>query len=467
MVLAALAGLAGVLGRLGLRSRVVAGVALGALVLLLYGESRQPDITARYLPGLLLGLIALILALLLLRPLVRRLYAAGGVALTAREEQILCGIFLFGAAAHLAGVVFPNFQAHDMTFQVHRVEDILRGNFLLAVVSSEWGYRRTPYPPALYILLAPFAALSRGLARDDALPLRLIPPIIDATSVFLIFYLLRRCKLPDPAPLLAAFCYTLVPATYQLLWWGFFPNLFGQWATLAVVTLAIAHYADLARPKFFAALVALLALALLSHPGTFVLTIALIPILALALALTTGRENGRRGAVALVAALAFAGALVYLLYYRHFTDLVAGQVRDWLAGTTDATTADDRGWEDDYIRLRVFAFPFVLYFAAAWVAGIRLAFARGLARALGWLLIAILVTASIFGAVHVATGVWVRYFVFVSPALAIGAGLALAWATTRGRWGQALAGLALAYGTCASLIFWLSVTIGGQRSPYP
>src|SRR5262249_5110601 len=172
------------------------------------------------------------------------------------------------------------------------------------------------------------------------------------------------------------------------------------------LTLAIAHYADLARPRFFAALVVLLALALLSHPGTFVLTIALVPILAFALALTTGRENGRRGAVALVAALALGGVLVYLFYYRPFTDLVAGQVRDWLAGTSDTGTPGDRGWEDDYIRLRLFAFPFVLYFAAAWVAGIRLAFGRGLARALGWLQIATLLTAGIFGAVHVATGVW-------------------------------------------------------------
>lgn len=468
IVLAALGGLAGVLGRLGLRSRLVAGVTLIALGLLLVGQLRQPDVTARYLPGLLLGLIVLIASLLLLRPLVRRLYAAGDVTMTTREEQILCGIFLFGAAAHLAGVVFPNFQAHDMTFQVHRVEDILRGNFLLSVISSEWGYRRTPYPPALYILVAPFAALTKGLTGDIALPLRLLPPIIDATSVFLIFYLLRRCKVPDPAPLLAAFCYTLVPATYQLLWWGFFSNLFGQWATLAVLTLAVAHYADLARPKYFAALVVLMALALLSHPGTFVLTVVLIPLLALALAVTIGRESGRRGALALIVALAVSGALVYLLYYRHFTDLVTGQLRDLFAGTGDTATApDERGWEDDYIRNRLYTLPFALYFVAAWVAGIRLAFQRGWERALGWAVIATLLTATLFGAVHVVVGVWVRYFVFAAPALAIGVGLVIAWLAARGRWGQGLAFLALAYCTGASLLFWYGVTIGGLRSPYP
>jgi len=198
------------------------------------------------------------------------------------------------------------------------------------VISSEWGYQRTPYPPALYMLMAPFAAVTDALYGDTSLPLRLLPPIIDATSPFLICYLLRRCRLPDPAPLIAAFCYTLAPATYQLLWWGFYSNLFGQWATLAVLTLAIAHYADLVRPKVFALLVALLGLALLSHPGTFVLTVAMIPILALALALN--RRDDRRGAIALLAALAVVGAVVYALYYVHFTGLVLGEVRNTSTG---------------------------------------------------------------------------------------------------------------------------------------
>jgi hypothetical protein len=316
-LLSLLVGLGGLLGYLGLGARPAAATMIAALGGILAGQILQPAISARFFANLLFVLIVLIVATLALRPLVRRLFAAGGVALRPREEGVLCGIFFFGAACHLAGVFFPGFGAHDLVFQTHRVEDILSGKFLLSTISSEWGYRRTPYPPALYILLAPLSALSNAIVRDTSLPLRIFPPLLDATSVFPIFYLLRRCRVPDPAPMLAAICYTLVPATFQLLWWGFYSNLFGQWATLVVLTIAVAHYADLARPKFFAALVVLLALALLSHPGTFVLTLAAIPLLALLLFWVAGREN-RRGALALLAALAIAGLIVFLLYYRHF-----------------------------------------------------------------------------------------------------------------------------------------------------
>ncbi len=408
--------------------------------------------------GLLLVAATLFVALLGLRPLVRRLFAAGGVALAPREEQWLLGVFLFGAAVHLAGVFYPGFLAHDMGFQVNRQTEVLQGDLLLSAISGEWGNRRTPYPPALYVLLAPFA----GLVGDPSLALRLLPPLIDASSVFLIFYLLRRVGLPDPAPMLAAFCYTLVPATFQLLWWGFFPNLFGQWATLLTVTLAVAHREALHRPRLFGALVVALCLTLLSHPGTFVLTLALIPLLAAVLAVVD--PTNRRGAAMLLAAFGISLLVVYALYYRHFADLLLDQLRAGFTADASAGTADERGWEPAYIRLRVFAFPFLLYFAAAWVAGIRLALAR---HVLGWTLLAILTTALVFAAVHVALGVWVRYFVFVSPALAIGMGLALAWVLRRGTLGRVTAYAVLSYCVAASGFFWITVAVLGRRSPYP
>ncbi len=111
--------------------------------------------------------------------------------------------------------------------------------------------------------------------------------------------------------------------------------------------------------------------------------------------------------------------------------------------------------------------PFALYFVATCVTGVRLLFTHGRERALGWLITAIVVTASIFAIVHVTTGLWVRYFVFLTPALAIGLGVGLAWLVTRGRWARGLVWLTLAYCTVSSLVFWFSVTATGSRSPYP
>ena len=97
-------------------------------------------------------------------------------------------------------------------------------------------------------------------------------------------------------------------------------------------------------------------------------------------------------------------------------------------------------------RQRVVALPFALYFAAAWVAGVALV--RSGQRRVGWLLLTILATATLLAVVHVLVGV-------------------VAWLVRRGRRGRGLAYAALGYGTAASLLFWLTITVGGQRSPYP
>ena len=207
-----------------------------------------------------------------------------------------------------------------------------------------------------------------------------------------------------------------------------------------------------------------MSLALLSHPGTFVLTIAAVPLLAVALFFTAGRDGDRRGSFAIVGALGIAGLVVFALYYRHFVGLVGAQARELLAGT-DAPT--ERGWEAAYIGNRLFVLPFAAYFVVVCATGISLLFSRGRERVIGWLMASIVLTTALFAAIHVLVGVWVRYFVFLAPALAIGLGLGIAWLAVRGRWGRVLATIALAYCAVTSIVFWFTVTAAGGRSPYP
>ena len=457
-VVALLGGLAALLARLGVGARPVAGiVAVGALALLA-GMATLPDLIAFYVPHLLLIVAILYGTLLVLRPLFRRICAAGGVALSVRDEQILLGIVAFGAGFHLVGVFFPDFRAHDLIFQANRMRDILAGRFLLTSLVDQEGVRPTPYPPAVYILLAPLAKVFGG----PELMLRLWMPIIDATSALVVFYLLRRCRVPDPAPLLAAFFTTILAVASQLLWWGFFSNQFGQWATLLVLALVVGHWGEFDRWKLFALLVPILALPLLSHPSAFVMECAFVPLLAAGLAL--GTRQWRQGGLVLLA-FGLALLLAYLLYYRHFTLLAIDYART-LGGDDAVRTADDApGWEWNYIRLRVFSLPLGLYILAA--LGATVALLRERSRALGWGLLATLATFALFAAVHVFSGLWVRYFVFLGPALAIGAGIVVARLLGLGRWGRGLAYLALASGTLVSLLSWFAITIGGGRPIYP
>src|SRR5262245_43041102 len=111
LVLLLLVVLAALLARLGVDRRLLAGVLAGALVGIALGQLLRPDYTALFLRALLIVAPILVLTLLGLRPLVRRLFAAGDVALSPRHEQILLGIVIFGAAYHLAGMVFPGFRS--------------------------------------------------------------------------------------------------------------------------------------------------------------------------------------------------------------------------------------------------------------------------------------------------------------------------------------------------------------------
>jgi hypothetical protein len=453
-----LGGLAGLLARLGVGLRVVAATVGAAALGVLLGTAILPDVTAFYVPHLLAIVAILAGVVIVLRPLFRRICAAGGVALSAREEQILFGIVVFGAGFHLAGVFYPDFRAHDLIFQANRMRDILAGRFLLVSLVDQEGVRPTPYSPAVYILLAPLAKFFGG----PELMLRLWMPIVDATSALLVFYLLRRCRVPDPAPLLAAFFTTILAVASQMLWWGFFSNQFGQWATLLVLTVVIGHWGELGGRRLFALLVPLLALPLLSHPSSFVMLCGLVPLLALAL--TFGTREWRQGGI-LLAAFALALLLAYLVYYRHFTVLALDYARNLLGDDAVRTAEEAPGWEWNYIRWRVFSLPLGLYVLAAFVSPILLL--RERQRALGWGVLAVLATFVVFAAVHVASGLWVRYFVFLGPALAIGAGLAVAALWRQGRVGRGVAYAALAYGTVTGMALWFTISIGGGRPIYP
>ena len=247
-----------------------------------------------------------------------------------------------------------------------------------------------------------------------------------------------------------------------MLWWGFFSNQFGQWATLLALTVIIGHWGELGHGRLFALLVPVLALPLLSHPSAFVILCRLVPLLAVALAL--GTREWRQGGLVLLA-FGLALLLAYLVYYRHFTLLALDYARN-LSGDDAVRTADDApGWEWNYIRLRIFSLPLGLYFLAAITTPFVLL--RERQRTLGWGLLAVIATFVVFAAVHVVSGLWVRYFVFLGPALAIGAGVAVAWLLRHGRWGRGVAYAALAYGTVTSLVLWFTISIGGGRSIYP
>jgi len=69
-------------------------------------------------------------------------------------------------------------------------------------------------------------------------------------------------------------------------------------------------------------------------------------------------------------------------------------------------------------------------------------------------LLAWFVSAALFVAIAQFAGIYVRYNVFVLPALSIGVGLGCAWLARRGVWGVVAVALYLAYVLWVGLSFW-------------
>ncbi|MGI8586063.1 MAG: hypothetical protein ACR2M0_00005, partial [Chloroflexia bacterium] len=265
--------------------------------------------------------------LLLLGPLWRALYRAGGIVWPELDQRWLLAIFAAAFVARLAGQLHPQAVVIDLVFHQHQLEKVLAGNLLFTIPSDEWGGKQTFYLPTPYVLMLPL----QWLLNDKLLTIRVFGVLLDTLSVFLVYYLARRAFGDGRGGLLAAGLLVTFPLATLPFSWGITANLFGQFTGLAAVAVAVGLYDRLARPGPWLLLTALLCLALLSHPGSVQLTGLLFGGL-LAVWLVGGQPSvvSRRWSVlggrvtkswlALLASLVGAIGIAWFGYYSHFAE---------------------------------------------------------------------------------------------------------------------------------------------------
>ncbi|HMA37245.1 MAG TPA: hypothetical protein VKY74_22510, partial [Chloroflexia bacterium] len=225
------------------------------------------------IPGTLVGvLLAAGGGLLLLGPLWRLLYRAGGIPWPEPDQRWLLGIYAAAFVARLAGQLHPQTVVIDLIFHQHRLEQVLGGQLLFTIKSDEWGGRETFYLPTPYLFMRPL----QWLLNDELLTIRVFTVALDTLGVFLVYYLARRAFADGRAGLLAAGLQVTLPLAVLPFSWGITANLFGQFAGLAAVTLAVGCFDRLTRPGPWLLLVAVLTAAFLSHPGSVQLSGLLI-----------------------------------------------------------------------------------------------------------------------------------------------------------------------------------------------
>ena len=163
-------------------------------------------------------------------------------------------------------------------------------------------------------MLAPFRAVFGGRLAL----LKVAGILLDTSSALLVAYIARRLLGRGQVAGLAALLYLTMPQSYIIFSWGIVANIFGQWLLLLVLALVVSPASPLERWRTWLVAAGLLIPATLAHPGTVLLTAALLGAFLLTVLLAPLASWSRQAVWRWVGAGLVAAALAALLYYGHF-----------------------------------------------------------------------------------------------------------------------------------------------------
>jgi hypothetical protein len=293
----------------------------------------------------------LALALLLagaLRPAISALHRRLNGPIAPQSWRWLLLIALLVFTTRYGGKIYPDSMPGDIGFHANRYADVVRGNVLLLSRNRGVDF---PYPPALYLLLAPLTLLGSDRGRL----LQLTSALFDALSPLLIYAIATRSTLRATGQrsaqrdasfaTLAAALYAFTAAGYLTTWWNFSTHIFAQFAHLLLITAIVLLWRPsqgerpIAGPAALplaisswwsvAALVVLQLLVYLGHFG-FWINMSLLGAGALLLALR-GRASWPAFRPALIS-FVMAQLLAVLFFYSGYSGLFLSQARATATG---------------------------------------------------------------------------------------------------------------------------------------
>ena len=376
--------------------------------------------------------------------LVPRLYRLGGLTIPRADLNPVLIVFLIALLLKAGGTFYPQFISSDLLYHQHRWERVLTGNLFFLTSSPEFGNLDIPLAPGYYVFLSPL----NTLFQERYLILKFASVFFDTTCVFFLAYLAFKFARSARVAWIAALVYTVTPITFLMLSAGNLPNIFSQWLLLALVVVVLGGYDHLTDRRVWLLVVFLYILAGVSHIGNLIVMTTLLTTFAVVLWVSPIDTATRLKARALLLTVLVGGTLTFLLYYIDFVVLLWNEFVGLLQKKFGG-------------GLRVAG---TLNFAKVPVAVSNAVIAGGLlGTAVTWreqpgllkrALLAWFLSAALFVAIAQFAGIYVRYNVFVLPALSIGMGLGCAWLARRGVWGYVVVALYLAYVIWVGLSFW-------------
>ena len=483
LLLAVLAVYLGAVG-LGVAPRGAALVGAGVSLLWAAALAGAHMETAFAAPRLLPVLWGTLAATLLARGGVGWLFRRAGVEPGRRAWWALGAAFAASALVKAGGLFHPAFLLMDHAARLHQLDKFGRNplgflqTYLAAPPDMGLGGQldlgtAIPYSPFFYIVFSPLNVLVPDeTQRLDALNLLLA--LLEASSVFALYYVLRRGWRDGPAAVCAALVFVSIPLTNLLFSDGGYPSILAQWLLVMTTAALAAAYPRLGRPLVLGPLALLLAAALVSHTSITLLLSVLLAGFVLLVALF---DRPRFGPVALWSGLGLAGA--FFSYYVFSLPVIFGQIlpavlaRLRVAGSVGQDPAKLGApllhgfWPQIAAHFQIWPLALGLAgFAARGLEGTE--WRRPLARSRpaqattpvvrrgltlwfgAWLL-----SFALFSLIDLRINLLQKHMLFALPLLALLSGLSLGPLWRRGRAGRLLVGLLLAVLAWASLQAWL------------
>jgi hypothetical protein len=374
-----------------------------------------------------------------------------GLILPVWQVGGLVGLFVLAFVVRYGVMVYPQFLSSDLGFHVHRLEYVLNGNFFFSAQLPSGA--DAPYPPAYYILLAPFA----WVVQDRSLLLRFVSSLLEASGVFVIFYLLRKLRGDGFAGIVGGIVYAFSPIAFLTFSAGNYTNIFGQYVSLLLfAALALMVQARRITLAAFAGVTLLVLLTFTSHYGMLLAAFGAVGVLVVYVAILAPRAL-KRNAALLALSLVIALAIAYALYYSHFNDLILAQISAVSPGA-----ASGGGHVLDLQTLlsgaraiaRLTKNYLGLLPAVAGLVGLVVIGQRENRDGLFLVLLAWFTAAAVFAVFGQVVDLTVRYHYFVVPAVAIGAGSFFSLLWRRGWAGLLFVSLSLVFFAWQGLSVW-------------
>lgn len=435
-------------------------------------------------PSAATGVAAALLLAGWLRPPLAQLYRRAGPPAAAGAWRWLVLFAMLVLALRYGGKIYPDSMPGDIGFHANRYDALVRGSVLQLSLNRGVAF---PYPPALYLLLAPFSLL--GLPQR--ILLQLGGALLDALSPLLVYAIGAAIRRGAPArpgfdpPLVAAAIYAFSAAGFMTTWWNFSTHIFAQFAHLLLIVALVLIWratsdgrASLVEHRSATLiLVVLQSLVYLGHFG-FWLNMSLLATIALAALLWAALRGRAPWPAFRLALLAFAVAelLAAVLFYSDYAGLFLDQARATAAGGLTglagrASVGRDVLWRtlwDAGLRAHFGVLPLPLALGGwllLWKAP-RAPAARAAALAL---MAGTFAIALVFASLPFLSGstLSTRWLMFSLWAVAVGAALGLELLWRCGRAGRLLVIAVAGYGAWITASMWLMALAWRVRPPEP